>query len=297
MDNHQLRTFVVVAQEGSITRAAERLFLSQPAISAHIKALESSLDLTLFERTPQGMRLTLDGQRILLKAEETLQAHQDLVEEARKIKGQIAGVIQVGATSHTDPKTLGKIMIYVAEYFPEVDVKLQHLSTQDIVAGIRSGDLDAGIYNEFGEAPEDFFSAELSKIRLLLASSPHFPQLYSPVDWQALQHIPWIYPGEDTCCGKAAEHLFKQRGFRPKKLIHADREKVTRTLIAGGLGIGLVHDKPHSQPQSSEQTDDIVILDDISLRIRTLLVCKKSRQTDPVLHSLIDSMVGNHSSR
>ncbi|WP_104400788.1 LysR family transcriptional regulator [Vibrio penaeicida] len=294
MDNHQLRTFVVVAQEGSITRAADRLYLSQPAISAHIKALESSLDLTLFERTPQGMRLTLDGQRILLKAEETLQAHQDLVEEARKIKGQITGVLQVGATSHTDPKTLGKIMIYVAEHFPEVDVKLQHLSTQAIIAGIRSGDLDAGIYNEFGEAPDDFFSAELSKIRLLLASSPHFPQLHSPIDWQALQHIPWIYPGEDTCCGKAAEQLFERHGFRPKKLIHADREKVTRTLIAGGLGVGLVHDKPQSQ--SSEQTNDIVILDDISLRIRTLLVCKKSRQTDPVLHSLIDSMVDNLSS-
>src|SRR5579859_4676017 len=79
MEIHQLRTFVAVAREGSITRASELLHLSQPAVSAHIKAMEEALGVTLFERTSRGMDLTTDGQRIRAKAEQTLGAHQELM--------------------------------------------------------------------------------------------------------------------------------------------------------------------------------------------------------------------------
>ena len=72
MDLYQLKTFVAVAREGSITRASELVHLSQPAVSAHIKALEETLRLALFERTPRGMSLTRHGQRLLAKAEQTL---------------------------------------------------------------------------------------------------------------------------------------------------------------------------------------------------------------------------------
>ncbi len=65
MDLHQLKTFVTVAREGSITRASELLHLSQPAVSAHIKAIEDAFDLKLFDRKARGMTLTADGQRLL----------------------------------------------------------------------------------------------------------------------------------------------------------------------------------------------------------------------------------------
>ena len=61
MELYHLRTFVTVAEEGHLTRASERLFTSQPAVSAHIKALEEELGVTLFDRTPRGMQLTPAG--------------------------------------------------------------------------------------------------------------------------------------------------------------------------------------------------------------------------------------------
>lgn len=64
MDIYQPRTFVVVARERSITRASELLHLSQPAVSAHAEALEDALGLAVFERTPRGMSLTRDGERV-----------------------------------------------------------------------------------------------------------------------------------------------------------------------------------------------------------------------------------------
>jgi len=102
MEIYQLRTFVVVAREGSITRAAERLHLSQPAVSAHIKAIEDALALSLFGRTARGMSLTHEGQRLLAKAEQTLAVHQELIDEATRIKGHLAGQFRLGEGSNMD---------------------------------------------------------------------------------------------------------------------------------------------------------------------------------------------------
>src|SRR3954466_4462489 len=107
MEIHQLKTFVVVAREGSITRASERLHLSQPAVSAHIKAIEDTLGVALFERTARGMTLTADGERLLAKAEHTLAAHQELVDEAKRIKGSLTGKLRLGTASNASTEALG----------------------------------------------------------------------------------------------------------------------------------------------------------------------------------------------
>ena len=72
MELYQLTTFVAIAREGSLTRAAERVFTSAPAVSAQLKALEDELGVKLFERTSRGMALTEAGQRLLEEAERTL---------------------------------------------------------------------------------------------------------------------------------------------------------------------------------------------------------------------------------
>jgi len=72
MDFNRLRSFVVVAETGHLTRAAEKLHISQPALSAQIRALEDELDLTLFERTSTGMTLTAAGKRLLAGADKIL---------------------------------------------------------------------------------------------------------------------------------------------------------------------------------------------------------------------------------
>ena len=74
MELYQIRAFVAVAELGHLTRASERLHVSQPALSGQIKALESRLDLKLFERAPSGMLLTAAGKNLLPRAIEALAA-------------------------------------------------------------------------------------------------------------------------------------------------------------------------------------------------------------------------------
>ena len=77
MELYQLRAFAEVAELGHLTRAAERLHVSQPALSGQIKALESRLDLKLFERAPSGMLLTSAGRQLLPLAREALRAAEE----------------------------------------------------------------------------------------------------------------------------------------------------------------------------------------------------------------------------
>src|SRR5690606_17339909 len=91
MDLTQLRTFVAVAQEGHLTRAAERLHISQPAASAHIRALESFFELQLFTRTNRGLELTVAGQRLAEGAGRVLGSTLELTSLARELRGGKVG--------------------------------------------------------------------------------------------------------------------------------------------------------------------------------------------------------------
>src|SRR5215510_12371140 len=99
MELYQLRSFATVAEVGHLTRAAEKLHISQPALSAQIKALEDELEVALFERTSSGMVLTAAGHRLLAGAEKVLAAVQGLRSEARSLKGAVAGRTSVGTLS------------------------------------------------------------------------------------------------------------------------------------------------------------------------------------------------------
>src|SRR5258706_499762 len=91
MELNQLRAFVEIAKVGQLTRAAERLHLSQPALSGQLKALEETLGVSLFERSSSGMTLTAGGRSLLGEAESILAATQQLKQAAQQLRGRPAG--------------------------------------------------------------------------------------------------------------------------------------------------------------------------------------------------------------
>src|ERR1041385_1486809 len=99
MELYHLRTFVIVAEEKNVTRAAKRLFMTPPAVSAHIKALEEELNVTLFVRTPQGMQITEKGALLKAKAEQTLRSAQDMVNHATQMQDYLMGRLAFGLRS------------------------------------------------------------------------------------------------------------------------------------------------------------------------------------------------------
>ncbi|MDP1826091.1 MAG: LysR family transcriptional regulator [Archangium sp.] len=280
MDLYQLKTFAAVARERSITRASELLHLSQPAVSAHIKALEDTLGLTLFERTPRGMSLTRDGERLLAKAEQTLAAHQELMDEAKRIKGRLTGKLRLGAGGNANNEAIGRLLTSLSERYPEVEVVLKHGTSLEILTGLRNGSLDAGFYNEAGEPEPGLTTLEVSQFRTFLVAPPGLVPPARPLDWKALAELPWVYPTASACCGRTAEDLFKLNQIRPRRIVSVDREDVTRTLIAGGLGVGLLHADTAKEAQARGEVE---LLLEAGTVVRVLFAHSASRAQDPVL--------------
>jgi DNA-binding transcriptional LysR family regulator len=283
MEIHQLKTFVAVAREGSITRASERLYLSQPAVSAHVKAIEETLGLTLFERTPRGMSLTGDGQRLLVKAEQALAAHRELIEEATRLKGRLTGRLRLGAAGNSSTAALGRFLTVLSERCPEVEVALRHGTSFEVLHGILSGSLDAGLYNEAGEPDAQLTTMEVARFGIYLAAPPGLLAASQPVDWEALAELPWICPTSSTCCGQAAEALFRIHQIRPKRIINIDRESVTRTLIAGGIGVGLLHADTAKDAQLSGEVE---LVCEAQKLVRVLFAHLAGRAQDPLLSAV-----------
>lgn len=285
MEIHQLKTFIAVAREGSITRASERLYLSQPAVSAHIKAIEETLGLTLFMRTARGMELTPDGARLLAKAEQTLGAHREFVEEATRIKGKLTGRLRIGGGGNSNSEPLGRLMLGLSDRYPEVEAVVQHGDSLEVLDGIRGGTLDVGFYNEPAQPPDDLRVIEVASFGIHLAAPAGLVPAADEIDWQALAELPWIYPtGGPSCCGHAAETLFRRHQFRPRRTISIDRESVTRMLIASGVGVGLLHSDTAVEARDSGEVD---LLFEAQDKVSVMFAHLSARANDPLIDAAV----------
>jgi len=287
MDVHQLRTFIAVARECSITRASQKLHLSQPAVSSHIKAIEETLGLELFERTCRGMRLTGNGRLLMLKAEQTLEAHRAFIEEAARIKGRPSGRLRLGSESDTGGMVLGHLLRGLSRQYPDVEVVLEHGTSNEILDGIRNRSLDAGFYNNCGGADADLATVEISRSDIYLAAPAGAVSFTGKVDWQAISKMTWICPTAYNCCKIAAEEIFDKYGFRPQRIISVDRERMTYTLIAGGIGVGLLH----GETLNANFPDKAVeIVCKVKSTVREYFAHLQCRENDPLL-GIVTSMV------
>ncbi|MEZ4410296.1 MAG: LysR family transcriptional regulator [Polyangiales bacterium] len=278
MDLYQLKTFVTVAREGSVTRASEALHLSQPAVSAHIKAMEDTLGLSLFERTPCGMSLTADGRRLLSKAEQTLAAHQELLAEANRTKGEL-GSAPTRRGTNASHEAVGRLLTALAARHPAVEVELKHKPSQEVLAALRGGAIDAGFYNEPATPDPDLAVVEVARFTTLVVAAPGLVSA-RPLAWESLAALPWIYPTEAACCGHAARSLFAAHRFTPSRVVSADRQDITRALVASGLGVGLLHD---DTARAAERAGEVEVLYETDTPVRVLFAHLASRAHDPLL--------------
>src|SRR4051812_14621161 len=127
IDLVQLRTFVAVAEEQHLTRAAERLHVSQSAASAHVRAVEEALGTELFIRTNRNLELTHAGRLLLVRAKQLLNDAAQFTSFAREIQGQAQGNLVIGSSSDPTASRIGAIVSLLRQQHPLVSVDLRAL--------------------------------------------------------------------------------------------------------------------------------------------------------------------------
>ncbi len=283
MELYQLRSFVAVAEAGHLTRAAEKLHVSQPAVSAQIKALEDELDLALFERTSSGMVLTSAGERLLADAEKVLAAAQAMRNEAKALKGEVAGKVRVGTMSDPGFIRVGEFLNATVERYPLLQVELHHEITGAAFAKVRDGELDASFY--YGDLEHPSIDAlRLRGSTYRVAAPAAWADRVVDADWSEIALQPWIITPSISTHHKLVRALFDKHGIEPTKVVEADQESVIANLVVSGVGLSLIREELALE---KEAAGEVCLWRDVRLDTTLWFIYPLARKDDPVIRALL----------
>lgn len=290
IDLQILRAFVLAAREGNVSRAAERLHLTQPAVSLQLKRLAEETGLTLFTRTPHGLALTADGAAMLPQAERVLAAVGDLQQAARKLQGTVRGALRIGTILDPEFTRLGVFLRELVEAAPQIETELRHGMSGSVLAQLLRGDLDVGFHLDPGE--ENSENATLSVRTLarftyrVVAPAGWGPQVLGR-DWKALAALPWLATPPESAHHRMLERVFTPLGLAPRRVALVDQEASMLDLLKSGIGLSLVRD---SIAIRECQAHGLVMADRVQLDCALRFVSLAARRDEPVIASAWDAM-------
>ena len=146
MEIYQLRAFVTAAKLGHVTRTAEALHLTQPAITAQIKALEEELGVALFDRRPGRISLTRAGEALLPDAENVLTAAGHLLGKARDLQGEVTGALTLGTVADPDTLRLGSLLGALVRTLPLLEVRTRNGPAEELREQVAAGLMQGAFY-------------------------------------------------------------------------------------------------------------------------------------------------------
>jgi DNA-binding transcriptional LysR family regulator len=291
MDLQILRAFVLAAREGSVSRAAARLHLTQPAVSLQLKRLAEDTGLQLFTRTPHGLALTADGAALLPQAERVLAAVGDLQQAARNLQSTVRGALRIGTILDPEFTRLGMFLRELVESAPQIETELRHGMSGTVLAQVLRGELDVGFHldAEGDAAGGDAALAARTLTRFtyrVVAPAGWGPQVTGR-DWKALAALPWLATPPESAHHRLLERVFGPLGLAPRRVALVDQEASMLDLLKSGVGLSLLRD---SIAIRESQAHGLVLADRVQLDCALRFVSLAARRNEPVIASAWDAL-------
>ncbi|SDY53297.1 LysR substrate-binding domain-containing protein [Hymenobacter psychrophilus] len=144
MPDFRLQVFQAVARHLSFTKAARELYISQPAVTKHVRELETAYQQRLFERRGNRISLTAAGELLLAHADEVAARHEQLAEQLRGLRGEAAGRLRLGASTTLAQYELPALLPGFQARYPQIELTLRNANSEQIAEALLAGQLDLG---------------------------------------------------------------------------------------------------------------------------------------------------------
>ncbi|HEX6521648.1 MAG TPA: LysR family transcriptional regulator [Streptosporangiaceae bacterium] len=241
VDTRLLRYFAAVAAEGNLTRAAEQLFVSQPALTKQIKQLESQLGVPLFTRSRTGMTLTAAGQALASATPAVLAGWDQALRETKAAASRVARVLRVGFMSSAANEATQQIITAFAHCRPDWRVDLQQAAWSDPTAGLATGDVDAALLRlPFPGQDELRVEVLLTEPRWVALPETHPLAARGQVRFSDLWDEPFVAAPAETGYWRDYWLATSERQGHPIRIgAVTDQPDTWLTAIANGDGIAL----------------------------------------------------------
>jgi DNA-binding transcriptional LysR family regulator len=283
MDITQLRAFVTVAHEGNLTRAAEKLHVTQPAVSLQIKSLQTALELQLFNRNTAGMNLTEDGAKLLPYAERVLASFAEFRQGADALHTTISGSLALGTILDPEFTRLGQFLKRLVENHPQISTELRHGMSGWVAQEIKAGRLDLGFY--LGMPGKEFHAETLTSFTYNVVAPQGWKSRVTGRDWPALAKLPWIWTPPESIHQRLLSQVFAQHGVKPNKVAMVDQEPSMLDLVKSGVGLSLIRE---SIALREAHAHGLAIADRVSLTSELSFICLAKRRQEPVIAAVFD---------
>ncbi len=277
----QLRTFIMVAKEGNLTRAATRLHITQPAVSLHIKSLQEQLNLQLFTRTASGMILTEDGNKLLPAAERVLSTLQEFRQHADTLytnTGNLSGTLAIGTIIDPEFTRLGAFLKHLVERYPHLSTRMQHHMSGSVAQEIKEGNLDVGFF--LGEPDKGFHAMNLTTFTYNVIAPAGWKNRVTGKNWKELSKLPWIWTPPESAHHRLLTKIFAQHKVTPHTVALVDQESSMLDLVKSGVGLSLSRE---SIALSQAHAHGLVIADAVSLATALSFIALEKRKNEPVI--------------
>ncbi len=241
MDIAALKAFTAVADAGSFSAAAEQLFLTQPAISKRIAALESELDAKLFDRIGRTITLTEAGRALLPRAQHILVELEDSVRAISNLTGEVHGTLRFATSHHIGLHRLPPALKRFTQEYPQVRLDIRFMDSEEACAAVEHGELELGIVT-LPPAPSANLTTEVvwQDPLGIMVSSHHPLAASSDVQLSELARHPAILPAANTYTRQIAERAFGALGLKLDVALSTNYLETIKMLTSVGIGWSLL---------------------------------------------------------
>ncbi len=236
------RVFYTVAKCGSLTKAAQELFISQPAVSQSVKQLETQLGVPLFNRTHRGMELSAAGGKLIFKqVEEALRLLDGAESALTELQTSATGTIRIGATDSIFYHVLAdKIARYSLKY-PAVKLELISSTSPYTVSQLKDGKCDIAFINLPMEDADVKFYDTIAHLTDIFVAGERFSELKdTEVPIKRLREMPLLMIEENTVARRALSTFLDNLGIQLHPDIEVANWDLMKKLVIKGMGVGCI---------------------------------------------------------
>lgn len=250
MNLKSLEYFLVAAEEMNFTRAAGRLFVTQQALSSHIKRLEDEYGVHLFERRP-ALHLTQEGKEMVFYARRIMEAENKMHAAFSDISKEHRGALKVGISRLRATTFFPQIWSYYHHTHPNISIELIDGNSDWLEDQLQAGKLDLYIGIDVSMNPNQQ-RIELAREKLQCCISQKLLVQYRPENWQQLlddsssgidltqiMDLPFIIMRQNNRLRRGLENFFSQQLHSPRFLFECNQQELIYELAKSGTGVGL----------------------------------------------------------
>ena len=237
------KVFYTVAKCGSLTKAAEELYISQPAVSRSIKQLELQLGVTLFTRTHQGMQLSAQGGKVIFaEVERALELLENAENRIAEMKNLATGSIRIGASDTIFEYFLADKIVEFHRQFPKVNLELMADVTPDTIEKLKADKCDIAFVNlPIAPDPDLQLYGNFMRQNDVFVAGAQFAELKDKkISVSALRKYPMVLMQRGTVARQSMDNFFSSLGIEFTPSVEVGSWDLMKRFVVSGMGIGVI---------------------------------------------------------